>query len=189
MRKILLSKEDIEKCCQRVAGEITEKVKDEKRIPLLVGVMKGAMNFMMGVMKYIDIPIFTDFIQISSYFGTERSTNVRLLKDVSYDCNGRTIIIVEDIVDTGYSMKFLVEHLYHCGAKKVYVCTLVDKKLARKVAVPIDFVGYVMDEVRFIVGFGLDYNELGRNIPYIFEVDNEELQKMNEVLKIDKEAK
>ncbi len=187
MRKILLSQEDIEQTCKRVAHEIEEKIRGEDRVPLLVGVMKGAMNFMMKVIENIEVPIFTDFIQISSYFGTQRTNNVRLLKDISYDCNNRTVIIIEDIVDTGYSMNFLVDHVKRNGAKNVYVCTLVDKKLAREVEVPIDFCGYQMTEKHFVVGFGLDYNELGRNIPYIYEVDEEELEYLDGILKKDEE--
>lgn len=187
MRKVILNEKEIELACQQIANEITNKVKGEEKIPLMVGVMKGAMNFMITVMKYMDIPLFTDFIQISSYFGLKRTNNVRLLKDVSYDCNDRTVIIVEDVVDTGYSMKYLVEHLYTLGAKKVYVATLVDKRCAREVEVPVDFVGYTMDENRFIVGFGLDYCELGRNIPYIFEIEPDEVNRLDMLLEKDRQ--
>ena len=187
MRKILLSEENINETCKRVAREIEEKIKGEDRIPLLVGVMKGAMNFMMEVIKHITVPIYTDFIQISSYFGTQRTNNVRLLKDIEFDCTNRTVIIVEDIIDSGYSMNFLVDHIKRNGAKNVYVCTLIDKKLAREVEVPIDFCGYVMKEKHFVVGFGLDYNEVGRNIPYIYEVDEEELNYLDDILKKDLE--
>ena len=187
MRKILLSQEEISRRCKAVAKEIEEKIKGEERVPLLVGVMKDAMNFMMKVIENIDVPIFTDFIQISSYFGTQRTNNVRLLKDISYDCTNRTVIIIEDIIDSGYSMKFLTEHIKLNGAKKVYVCTLIDKAVAREVEVPIDFVGYTMQENQFVAGFGLDYNELERNIPYIYEVDENDLKRMDEVLKKDQE--
>lgn len=187
MKRIILSEQEIEKLCQRIGAEIEEKIADEEKIPLVVGVMNGAMNFMITVMKYIKRPIYTDYIRISSYSGTTRTNNVRLLRDVSFDCANRTVIIVEDIIDSGYSMKFLVEHIKHHGAKKVYVCTLIDKAVAREVEVPIDFVGYTMNENRFVAGFGLDYNELERNIPYIYEVDENDLKRMDEVLKKDQE--
>ena len=186
MKRIILSEQEIEQICQRIAGEIDEKIKGEEKVPLLVGVMNGAMNFMITLMKYIKHPIFTDYIRISSYYGTRRTNNVRLLRDVSYDCTNRAVIIVEDIVDSGYSMKFLTEHIKLNGAKKVYVCTLIDKAVAREVEVPIDFCGYVMKENQFVAGFGLDYNELERNIPYIYEVDENDLKKMDEILENDK---
>lgn len=186
MKRIILSEQEIEQICQRIASEIDKKIEGEEKVPLLVGVMNGAMNFMITLMKYIKHPIFTDYIRISSYFGTRRTNNVRLIRDVSYDCTNRTVIIVEDIVDSGYSMKFLTEHIKLNGAKKVYVCTLIDKAVAREVNVPIDFCGYVMKENQFVAGFGLDYNELERNIPYIYEVDENDLKKMDEILENDK---
>lgn len=186
MKSIILNEEQIQEICKRIAGEIDEKIANEKRIPVLVCVMKGAMNFMVTMMQYIKHPIYTDFIHISSYYGTERSNNVRMLKDISFDCTDRTVIIVEDIVDSGHSMKFLTEHMKLNGAKKVYVCTLVDKAMAREVEVPIDFVGYTMKEKQFIAGFGLDLYDLERNIPYIYEVDENDLKKVEEVIARDK---
>ena len=186
MKRIILSEQEIEQICQRIASEIDKKLESEKKIPVLVGVMNGALNFMMTLMKYIKHPIFTDYIRISSYFGTTRTNKVRLIRDVSFDCTDRTVIIVEDIIDSGYSMKFLTEHIKLNGAKKVYVCTLIDKAVAREVEVPIDFCGYVMKENQFVAGFGLDYCELERNIPFVYEVDENDLKKMNELLEKDK---
>ena len=186
MKGLLLDQNQIEEICKRVGKEISEKLKDEEKIPVLVGVMKGSLNFMIGLMKYITIPFYTDYIQISSYYGTTRSNNIRLLKDVSYDISDRTIVIVEDIIDTGYSMKFLIEHMRNHQAKNVLVCALIDKAPAREVEVPIDFVGYVMDRSRFLIGFGLDYNELERNLPYIYEADDDDVKRLDAVLNKDK---
>ena len=187
MQKILLSEEQIQEIVKRVAGEINDAIRNEKKIPLIVGVMKGSMNFMLDLIKYIDRPIYTDYIQISSYAGTRRTKNTRLLKDVSFDCTGRTVIIVEDIIDTGYSMKFLIEHFYSHSPKQVLVCALMNKKNAREVPVQLDFCGFTMEENKFIVGYGLDYNEICRNINYIYEVDREEIEKLNNILKQDEE--
>lgn len=183
MKGVLLDEQQINEICQRIGNEITEKLKDEEKIPVVIGVMKGSLNFMIGMMRYIKVPFYTDYIQISSYYGTQRSNIVRLLKDISYDITDRTVIIVEDIVDTGYSMQFLVEHMLRHQAKKVYVCTLIDKKVAREVEVPIDFCGYVLERNRFLIGFGLDYNELERNLPYIYEADGDDVQRLDTVLK------
>ena len=187
MRKVLFSEEQINDVCQKIGKQLNEALKNEERIPLLVGVMKGSINFMMGLMRYINVPFFTDYLQISSYVGTKRTNNVRLIKDLSYDVTDRTVIIVEDIIDTGYSMDFLINHLKIHHAKKILVCTLVDKACAREVEVPIDFSGFVMHESKFIIGYGLDYNELDRNVPYIYEADQEEVERLNDILKKDGE--
>lgn len=183
MKGMLLDEKQIQEICQRIGHDISEKLKGEEKIPVIIGVMKGSLNFMIGMMRYITVPFYTDYIQISSYYGTKRSNIVRLLKDISYDITDRTVIIVEDIVDTGYSMNFLIEHMLIHQAKKVYVCTLIDKKVAREVEVPIDFCGYVLERNRFLIGFGLDYNELERNLPYIYEADGDDVQRLDEILK------
>lgn len=183
MKGMLLDEQQIQEICQKVGAEITEKLQGEEKIPVLIGVMKGSLNFMVDMMRYIKVPFYTDYIQISSYYGTQRSNIVRLLKDISFDITGRTVIIVEDIVDTGHSMKFLIEHMLRHQAKNVYVCTLIDKKVAREVEVPIDFCGYVLERNRFLIGYGLDYNELERNLPYIYEADGDDVQRLDNVLK------
>lgn len=182
MKGMLLDEQQINEICQRVGQEITDKLQNEEKIPVVIGVMKGSLNFMIGMMRYIKVPFYTDYIQISSYYGTQRSNIVRLLKDISYDITGRTVIIVEDIVDTGHSMKFLIEHMLRHQAKNVYVCALIDKKVAREVEVPIDFCGYVLERNRFLIGYGLDYNELERNLPYIYEADGDDVQRLDKVL-------
>ena len=183
MKGLLLDEQQIKDICQRVGQEITEKLQGEEKIPVIIGVLKGSLNFMIDMMRYIKVPFYTDYIQISSYYGTQRSNIVRLLKDISYDITDRTVIIVEDIVDTGYSMQFLMEHMKRHQAKNVYVCALIDKKVAREVEVPIDFCGYVLERNRFLIGYGLDYNELERNLPYIYEADGDDVQRLDEVLK------
>ncbi len=183
MKGLLLDEQQIKEICQRVGQEITEKLQGEEKIPVIIGVLKGSLNFMIEMMRYIKVPFYTDYIQISSYYGTQRSNIVRLLKDISYDITDRTVIIVEDIVDTGYSMQFLMEHMKRHQAKNVYVCALIDKKVAREVEVPIDFCGYVLERNRFLIGYGLDYNELERNLPYIYEADGDDVQRLDEVLK------
>ena len=105
MKEVLLNEEQIEEICKRIGKEISDALKNEERIPILVGVMKGSLNFMINLMKYITVPFYTDYIQISSYYGTTRTNHVRLLKDLSYDCTDRTIIIIEDIVDTEKTVK------------------------------------------------------------------------------------
>ena len=185
MKGYLLDENQIEEICERVGKEISDALRGEEKVPVLIGVLKGSLNFMIHLFKYIDVPFYTDYIQISSYYGTQRSNNVRLLKDVSYDLTDRTVIIIEDIIDTGYSMQFLIDHMKRHQSKRIYVCTLIDKANAREVEVPIDFTGYVLNRNRFVIGFGLDYSELERNLPYIYEADDEDVERLDAILEKD----
>ena len=186
MGEVVLNHDQIIDICKRIAKEITEAVKDDQKIPLLVGVMKGSLNFMFDLVNYIEIPIYTDYIQISSYVGSQRTNNIRLLKDVSFDCHGRSVIIIEDIVDSGYSMDFLIKHINQHNPKRVYVCSLFDKKNARQVEVNIDFAGCILEKNDFLIGYGLDYNELQRNLPYVYSATKEDVTKLDEALRKDK---
>ncbi len=183
--EIVLKQEEIQDICRRIAKEIEEKVKDDNRVPLLVGVMKGSLNFMYDLMKYIKIPVYTDFIQISSYTGEKRSNTIRFIKDLSFDCGGRSVVIIEDIIDTGHSMKFLINHIKSHNPKNIYVCALFNKKNAREVEVNIDFEGKVLEKNDFLIGYGLDYSELERNVPYVYSASKEDVAKLDAVLKKD----
>lgn len=186
-RNIVLSENEIKEICERIGKEITLKFKNAQKVPVIVGVMKGALNFMMDLIKYIDIPVFIDYIQVSSYSGTKTSGTVRLVKDLSFNCENRAVVIVEDIIDTGYSMSFLLKHIKSHNPGEVYVCALFDKKNARKVPVNVDFVGKELEKNDFLVGYGLDYNELERNVPYVYCATKEDVERLNAYL--DNEAK
>ena len=129
-KEILLTKEEIDSVCQRVAQEIKAALKNEEKIPVFVGVLKGSVNFMMDLIKYVDIPLYTDYIQISSYQGTSSTGRIQLLKDLSFDCQGRSVVVIEDIIDTGSSMHFLIQHIKTHNPKKIYICTLFNKEYA-----------------------------------------------------------
>lgn len=189
MGQVILSHEELQAMAKRIAHEIVQTVKNDKKIPVLVGVMKGSLNFMFEIMNNINIPVYTDYIQISSYEGSSRGNSTRLLKDLSFDCEGRSVILIEDIVDTGHSMKYLVKHFEAHNPKKVYVCAMFDKKNARQVDVPIDFCGKILERNDFLIGFGLDYNELERNVPYVYSATKEDLERLDKALQQDKENK
>ncbi|MCQ2776196.1 MAG: hypoxanthine phosphoribosyltransferase [Bacilli bacterium] len=186
MKNIVLSQEQLQEMAQRLGKEITEALKDEKKIPVIVGVMKGSLNFMMDLLKNIDRQVYTDYIQISSYSGTSTTGRIRLVKDLGYDCQDRTVVIVEDIIDSGYSMSYLIEHIQTHKPKKIYVCSMLDKKNARKVPVKVDFVGQELVKNDFLIGYGLDYNELGRNLPYIYSATPEDVKELDDILAKDK---
>ena len=186
-RKLVMSEEEIALATERVGKEISQVIKDEKRIPILIGVLKGSVNFLVDLMKHIDVPIYTDYMQIRSYEGTNSTGTIQLLKDVSFDLKNRVVIIVEDIVDSGLTMDFLINHLSLHNPKKVYVCSLIDKVNARKIPVKVDFVGKTLEQNDFLIGYGLDYNDLCRNLPYIYSATPEDVDRLNKILKQDKE--
>lgn len=184
-KNIVLSQEEIQFICAKLAKQIEAKIKNAEKVPVFVGVLKGSLNFMMDLLKFIKVPIYTDYIQVRSYFGTSSTGRVQLLKDLSYDCEGRDVFIIEDIVDTGLSMQFLLEHIKSHQPRNVYVCALFDKINARMVEVNVDFAGKVLEKNDFLIGYGLDYNELERNVPYVYSATPEDIRELDEVLEND----
>ena len=179
MRKIVFNETEIQGACERIACELTKELVNEEKIPIFLGVMKGALNFFLDLTKRIKMPIYIDYIQISSYQGTKSTGQVQLVHDLRFDCEGRTVVIVEDIVDTGVSMNYLVKHInekYH--PKRVIVCTLFDKINARTAPIKIDYSGKVLAQNDFLIGYGLDYRELHRNVPYVYIPDEEEYNEL-----------
>lgn len=181
--EIVMSEKEILKACKRIGKQISKDLKNEDRVPLILGVMKGGLPFMMDMIKYITIPVFTDFIQVSSYSGTERGNEVKLVKDITYDIENRTIILVDDIVDSGNSISYLINHLKKTyNPKQILTCVLFDKINARITPVNIDYAGNILEENKFLCGYGLDYKELYRNIPYVFVPTPEEIAAEDEYL-------
>ena len=182
MRKIVFNETEIQGACERIASELTKDLASDEKIPLFLGVMKGALNFFMDLTKRFDIPIYLDYIQVSSYNGTKSTGTVKLLHDLRFDCEGRTVVIVEDIVDTGVSMNYLVKYIeekYH--PKRIIVVALFDKINARTVPVKIDYSGKVLAQNDFLIGYGLDYKELHRNVPYVYIPDEDEYRELTEL--------
>ena len=137
------------------------------RNPLLIGVLKGACTFLSDLMRAADIPLSVEFMAISSY-GTEMRTSgeVRILKDLDVAIEGRHILVVEDIVDTGLTLSYLLANLKSRGAASVKLAALLDKYERREKEVPIDYLGFKIPD-KFVVGYGLDYAERYRNLPFI----------------------
>ena len=180
-REIVLSEEEIQNICNDFGKRLTEELKNEEKTPLSLGVMKGALNFMFDLIKRIDRPIYTDFIQISSYAGVQSTGKINLKKDFDMDIKDRTVVVVEDVVDTGISMKYLIDHLNeNYKPKRIIICSLFDKEYARCEDIKIDYCGKVLKENSFLVGYGLDYNELERNVPYVYIAKPEDIDRWNE---------
>ena len=182
MRKIVFNETEIQGACERIANELTKDLANDEKIPVFLGVMKGALNFFMDLTKRMEMPIYLDYIQISSYEGTKSTGNVKLLHDLRFDCEGRTVIIVEDIVDTGVSMNYLTKYIQEkYNPKRILVVTLFDKINARTVPIKIDYSGKVLAQNVFLIGYGLDYKELHRNVPYVYIPDEDEYNELTDL--------
>lgn len=163
VEKVLVSDEQIAERSKELGKEIGEYYKGET--PIAVGLLKGSVPFMAQLVKNVQCDIEMDFMDVSSYSGTE-STEVKIIKDLECSIMGRSILLVEDIIDTGKTIKIVKELLYSKGAKDVKIVALLDKPQGRKVDIEADWVGFVIPD-EFVIGYGLDYNQKYRNLPYV----------------------
>lgn len=137
------------------------------RAPVLVGILKGATLFVADLARAIDLPVEFDFMAVSSYGSATTSSGiVRITKDLDSSIDGRDVILVEDIVDSGMTLRYLREYLERRNPASLAVCTLLDKQVARKADVAVEYVGFQIPDA-FVVGYGLDYAERYRNLPYV----------------------
>ncbi|NLS44565.1 MAG: hypoxanthine phosphoribosyltransferase [Firmicutes bacterium] len=165
LEQILLTKEEIGEKVKELGARITDDYKDCDLV--VVGILKGALMFMADLIRYIKIPVLMDFAVVSSYgVSTDTSGVVRILKDLDQPIEGRHVLIVEDIVDTGLTMHYLVRNLEARKPLSIKVCTLLDKPSRRKVEFKPDYCGFSIAD-KFVVGYGLDYAEYYRNLPEV----------------------
>ncbi len=151
---------------RELAGEISFDYRDREEV-ILVGILKGAFVFLADLVRFLSVPARVDFMCVSSYGkATTTSGVVRILKDLDESVEGRHVLLVEDIVDTGLTLQYLKDNLETRGAASVEVCVLLDKQERRLVDVPLDYCGFTVPD-RFLVGYGLDYRERYRHLPYI----------------------
>jgi hypoxanthine phosphoribosyltransferase len=164
----VLTKEEIATRVEEVARAISTDYRDRDLI--LIGILKGAFIFLSDLIRHLSIPVKVDFMCASSYgSGTSSSGRVKLIKDADLDVKNKDVIIVEDIVDTGVTLSFLVKHLKSSGAASVAICALIDKKERRKTPVAVDYVCHSVEK-GFLVGYGLDYAEFYRNLPEVYHL-------------------
>ncbi len=172
VREVLISASEIERRVSALGAEITRDLAGKE--PLLIGVLKGVTCFMADLMRHVALPLSVDFMAISSYEG-DRSGAVRIVQDLTENIRGRDVVIVEDIVETGMTLNHLVRQMKLREPASLRVCTLLDKRARRLIDVPLDYVGFeVPDE--FVVGYGLDYQQRFRNLPFIATLRSEALQ-------------
>lgn len=162
---VLISREQIATAVGRLAEEISRDYHD--RHPLLIAVLKGSFVFLADLVRLLDFPLEVDFIRLSSYGGgKESSGRVKVVHDLGAGIEGRHVLVVEDIVDTGLTISFLLDYLKKKGAASVKLCSLTDKPSRRQVPVGIDYLGFTVPD-RFIVGYGIDWDEKFRYLPDI----------------------
>jgi hypoxanthine phosphoribosyltransferase len=163
--EVMLTAEQIQEKVAVLGKQITQDYQGKELT--LVGIMKGSIFFFTDLARHIDLPITLELMGVSSYQGgTETTGEVRITTDLTKPMNGRHVIVVEDIVDTGLTMQFLLENLKARHPASLKVATLLEKPSRAKVKVPIDYKGFVIED-RFVVGYGLDYGEKYRNLPFV----------------------
>jgi hypoxanthine phosphoribosyltransferase len=168
-KEILFSHSVIQKRVQELAAQISGEYTDGELI--VIGILKGAFIFMADLIRALDIPCKIDFVRVASYgAGSESSGKVVMTKDIETSINGKDILIVEDIIDTGLTLKYLVEWFKERNPRSLKVCALLDKRKRRKVSFEADYVGFTIEE-GFVVGYGLDFNEKYRFSPDIYVIN------------------
>ena len=169
---ILFTKEDIQATVERLAAEIRQDYHGKH--PLLIGVLKGSFVFMADLVRLLDIPLEVEFIRLSSYGqGTESSGKIKVVQRLRSSIKGRDVLVIEDIVDTGFTTAFLLDYLRQKKPASLKLCTLTDKPSRRQTPVIIDYLGLTVPN-KFIVGYGIDWDEKFRYLPDICFVEVED---------------
>ena len=164
IERVLISEEELREKVSAVGAQISRDFAGKN--PLFIGVLKGCFIFMADLLRHVDIQCAMDFMAVSSYSGVKSTGAVKINKDLSEDIAGRHIIIVEDILDSGVTLNYLKQFLQQRGPASIHIATLMDKPSRRKAPVYADYFCFEIPDA-FVVGYGLDYNERYRNLPYI----------------------
>jgi hypoxanthine phosphoribosyltransferase len=164
LERVLFSEEQLAARTAELGRQISADYRG--KTPLFVGILRGSVLFFADLIKKVSIDCTMDFMCLSSYSGTESTGQVRTMLDLRESIKGRHVIIVEDIVDTGLTLSYLMDHLKLRGAASMEICCLLNKPANRKAEICPKYVGFTIEN-EFVIGYGLDYNELYRNLPYI----------------------
>ena len=163
--RILVSEDEIIRRSIELGKQISEDYKD-KKAPILVALLKGSVPFLAELMKHLELDIEYDFMDVSSYEGTESIGDIRILKDLDRSIRGENVLLVEDIVDTGRTLKTVKKLMKDKGASDVKIVSLLDKPDRRVVDIQAEYVGFIIPN-EFVIGYGLDFNQKYRNLPYV----------------------
>ena len=166
----VISDEDIQKRVNEIAMDLSQKFKDE--VPILIGILNGSFIFMADLIRALDIDCEMDFIKLASYKGSHSTGTVRLLKDISAEITGRHVVIVEDIIDSGLTIKFIKDRLQDAAPASLMIVTLLLKPDVANLDFPIDIVGFEIAP-DFVVGYGLDYEQKMRHLPAIYRIEKD----------------
>lgn len=164
--KVLIEEKQINEKVKELAKRISDDYRKKENVPCLIGLLKGSFIFIADLSRYIDIPIEIDFMIVSSYGNNKIGSEIKILKDIDVQLTGMDVIIVEDIIDTGYTLEKICEVLQTRNIASLKICTLLNKPSRRKVNINIDYNGFDIED-EFVVGYGIDYAQKYRNIPYI----------------------
>ena len=165
VEEVLLSTDELQARVAELGRQLS--VDYAGRDPVLISVLKGSIVFLADLIRAMEIPLSLDLMEVSSYgSGTETSGQVRILKDLSRPIEGRDVIVVEDIIDTGLTLNYLLRYLAERNPASMRICCLLDKPARRLAEIDIDYVGFTIPD-RFVIGYGLDYDERYRNLPYV----------------------
>ncbi len=168
--KILISRDEIANAVDRLASEIKRDYQGKQ--PLLIGVLKGAFVFMADLMRQLDLPLELEFVRLSSYGAArESSGSVRVIQGLKTPIEGRDVLVIEDIVDTGITISLLLDYLRNKNPASLKLCVLTDKPSRRRVPVSIDYLGFTVPD-KFVVGYGLDFAEKFRYLPEICVIED-----------------
>jgi hypoxanthine phosphoribosyltransferase len=170
--KLLLSESEIKKRVKELADKISVDYKD--KTPIFVGILNGSYVFMADLLRELSIQVEVDFVKIRSYDGDSSTGTIKFRKDISADIDNRDVIIVEDIIDSGFTINFLVNRLRESGPKSVAVATALYKKEVAKLDFEVEYVGFEIPP-EFVVGYGLDYNEKYRNLKDVMVMEPEDI--------------
>jgi hypoxanthine phosphoribosyltransferase len=161
--RVLITREEIQKKVAELAEELRKDYREKH--PLLISTLKGSFVFLSDLIRKMDIPVEIDFVRLSSYgSGKKTSGEIKLVQEVKTPIRGRHVLVIEDIVDTGLTVRFLLDYLGHQEPASLKLCTLLDKPSRRVVDVPIDYLGFTVPDA-FIVGYGIDFDEKFRYLP------------------------
>jgi hypoxanthine phosphoribosyltransferase len=166
--KIIIGRDEIKQAVIRLARQITSDYRGKE--PLLIGILKGSCIFLSDIIREINIPLEIEFVRLASYSGKLSSGKVKIVQGLKSTIQGRDILIVEDIVDTGLSVSVLLKYLKRRAPASLKLCVLLDKPSRRTILVPIDYLGFTVPD-KFIVGYGIDWNEKYRYLPDIAAID------------------
>ena len=163
--KVLFTSEEVRRAVERLARQISKDYQGKQ--PLLIGILKGSFVFMADLIRQLNLPVAVDFVQLSSYgAGKESTGKIKIVRGLGTAVKGKDVLVIEDIVDTGLSIAFLLKYLEKKKPSSLKLCLLLDKPSRRQIPVTIDYLGFTVPN-KFIVGYGIDWNEQFRYLPHI----------------------